>query len=124
MHALKGPARRLLPQRRIDKLEHLLEHKGDRLIFFGRLAAFPGLFLAAAAGASPMSFRRFVVHDSLGALLSFVELVLAGYLLGAAYEKVGLWLAIAGGALFVVALAFFGRVLARDELDLPAESPA
>jgi membrane protein DedA with SNARE-associated domain len=121
-HALKGPARRLLPQRRIDKLEHLLEHKGDRLVFYGRLAAFPGLFLASAAGASPMSFRRFVVHDGLGALLSFIELVTAGYLLGAAYDGVGLWLAIAGGVLFVVALAYFGRVLARDDVELPAES--
>lgn len=113
-HALKPPASRILPQRRIDKLDHLLEHKGDRLVFYGRLAAFPGLFLAAAAGSSRMTFRRFVLHDSLGAALSFAELVIAGYILGTTYEKAGLGLAVAGGVLFVAALAVFGRVLAHD----------
>ncbi|MEO6712434.1 MAG: VTT domain-containing protein [Mycobacteriales bacterium] len=117
-HALKPPANRLLPQRRIDKLDHLLEHKGDRLVFYGRLAAFPGLFLAAAAGASRMSFKRFAAHDALGAALSFAELVIAGYVLGTAYEKAGLGLAIAGGVLFVAALAIFGRLLARDTPDV------
>jgi membrane-associated protein len=114
-HALKPPANRILPQRRIDRLDHLLEHKGDRLVFYGRLAAFPALFLAAAAGASRMSFKRFVAHDGLGAALSFGELVSAGYALGAAYQRAGLGLAIAGGVLFVGALAAFGRVLARDD---------
>lgn len=114
-HALKPPANRILPQRRIDKLEHLLEHKGDRLVFYGRLAAFPGLFLAAAAGASRMSFKRFVFHDALGAALSLAELIVAGYIVGTAYERAGLGLAIAGGTFFVIVLAVFGRLLARDE---------
>lgn len=114
-HALKPPANRILPQRRIDKLDVLLEHKGDRLVFYGRLAAFPALFLAAAAGASRMTFRRFVAHDGLGAALSFAELVAAGYALGTAYDEAGLGFAVAGGALFVIALAVFGRLLARDE---------
>jgi membrane protein DedA with SNARE-associated domain len=116
-HALTPPASRILPQRRIDRLDRLLERKGDRLVFFGRLAAFPALFLAAAAGASPMSFRRFAAHDTLGAALSFAELVAAGYLLGAAYDAAGVWLAVAGAVLFVGALAFFGRALAHDVAD-------
>ena len=85
--ALKPPASRILPPRRIERLDHLLAHKGARLVLYGRLAAFPALFLAAAAGASKMPFRRFVAHDALGAALSFIELVSAGYLLGKTYEK-------------------------------------
>lgn len=122
-HVLSPPASRFLPQRRIDKLDRLLEHKGDRLVFYGRLAAFPGLFLAAAAGASRMTFRRFLAHDALGAVLSLAELVVAGFLLGTAYEEVGLGFAIAGGVLFVLALAIFGRRLAKDPVPAdPAHS--
>lgn len=113
-HALKPAVSKILPPRRIDRLDRLLDHKGAWLVFYGRLAAFPALFLAAAAGASRMSFKRFLAHDALGAALSFVELVAAGYLLGAAYERAGLWLALATGVLFVGALVVFGRALAND----------
>lgn len=114
-HALKPPANRLLPQRRIDKLDHLLEHKGERLVFLGRLVAFPAIFLAAAAGASRTDERRFLAHDGLGALLSLAELLGAGYLLGTVYGEAGLASAVLGGGVILVVLAVLGRLLARDE---------
>lgn len=61
-----------------------------------------------------MTFRRFVAHDAVGAVLSLAELVAAGFLLGTTYEQAGLGFALAGGVLFVAALALFGRRLARD----------
>lgn len=120
-HALKPPDSRILPPSRIGRLDHLLAHKGARIVFYGRLAAFPAIFLAAAAGASKMSFRRLVAYDALGAAFSFIELVSAGYLLGKTYEKAGVGLTMAGAVVFVIALAAFGRRLARDE---PESDPA
>jgi membrane protein DedA with SNARE-associated domain len=118
-HALKPPASRLLPQKRIDKLDHLLEHKGDRLVFLGRLAAFPAIFLAAAAGSSRADERRFLLHDGAGALLGLAELLALGYLLGAAYAREGTTFALLGAGIVLVVLAVFGRLLARDKT--PAE---
>ncbi|HZG94694.1 MAG TPA: VTT domain-containing protein [Mycobacteriales bacterium] len=114
-HALKPPASRLLPQKRIDKLDHLLEHKGDRLVFFGRLAAFPAMFLAAAAGSSRADERRFLLHDGAGALLGLAELLALGYLLGTAYRREGATFALLGAGVVLVALAVLGRLLARDK---------
>ena len=71
-----------------------------------------------------MSFRRFVAHDLVGALMSFVQLIAAGYLLGAAYDSAGIGVAVAGGVVFVIALAVFGRVLARDDEELAADQTA
>jgi membrane protein DedA with SNARE-associated domain len=113
-HALRPLARRLLPQRRIDKLDHLLEHKGNRLVLLGRLVAFPAIFLAAAAGASKTDERRFLLHDGAGALLSLAELIGAGYLLGTAYGEAGVASAVLGAGVILVVLAVLGRLLARD----------
>jgi len=123
-HALRPMARRLLPQRRIDKLDHLLEHKGDRLVFLGRLVAFPAIFLAAAAGASKTDERSYLLHDGAGAALSLAELIGAGYLLGTAYGEAGLASAVIGAGVILVVLAVLGRLLARDTPVTATPEPA
>ena len=47
-----------------------------RVVFLGRLAAFPSTLMAAAAGSSGVSWRAFVIADTAGALVSL------GWLLG------------------------------------------
>jgi membrane protein DedA with SNARE-associated domain len=111
---LPGVAGRLLPPDRIERLSRALERDGMRLVFLGRLAIFPSTVMAAAAGASSVPPRRFIVADGLGAVVALGEVLLAGYLLGEAYERAGPWLTLVGAAALLVLLFFFGRRLRRD----------
>lgn len=106
-------AGRLLPTKRIQHLGRVLDKKGSRVIFVGRLAAFPSSLLAAAAGASGMDPKRFLLADGLGAVVSMVEVIGVGYALGAAYKQAGPWLLAVGVAAIVVIVVAVGRSLRR-----------
>ena len=107
-------AGRLLPPDRIERLAGALERAGEKAVFLGRLAIFPSSLMAAAAGASEVPPRRFLVADGLGAIVSVAEVVGAGYLLGETYERAGPWLTAAGAAALVGLLLAVGRVLHRN----------
>ncbi len=107
-------AERFLPPDRIKRLCTLLERKGRRVVVLGRLASFPSTLLGAAAGASRMSPRVFLPADLAGALVSVAEVLVAGYLLGAAYKKAGPWVAAVGVVLLLALLFGIGRSLTRD----------
>ena len=107
-------ARRILRPERIQALGRVLDEKGARLVFLGRLAAFPSTVVAAAAGASGMDARPFLVADGLGALASVAETVTAGYLLGQTYERAGPWLTAVGVAVLAAGAVLLGRYLKRD----------
>lgn len=106
-------ARRVLPTKRIKDLEEILDRKGERVIVGGRLAAFPSSLLGAAAGASGMSTRSFLGADGLGAALSLIEVIGAGYALGAAYKQAGPWITVAGVVVLVGLVVYLGRSLRR-----------
>ena len=92
------------------------------VVFLGRLAIMPSSLIAAAAGSSGVSWRRFVVADTAGGLLSLVALVVTGFALGETYEAAGGWFT-AAGAVAVAALAvLLGRAL-RTPGDRRAEEP-
>ncbi len=114
-------AERFLPPERIKKLCALLERKGSRVVFVGRLATFPSSLLAAAAGASKMAPRAFLPADLAGAVVSVAEVLAAGYLLGAAYKKAGPWVAAVGVVLLLALLFAIGRALRRGEADAAEE---
>jgi membrane protein DedA with SNARE-associated domain len=82
-----------------------------RVVFLGRLAAFPSALMAAAAGSSGVSWRAFVVADTAGALVSLTMALGLGYVLGEAYEDAGIWLTAAGVAVLVVLAVMVGRAL-------------
>ncbi len=108
---LPGVLGRLLPAKRIKRLQAALEAQGDKVIFLGRVAAMPSSLIAASAGASKMDVRRFVLVDALGALASLVVLIGLGWLLEDAYEQTGPWLT-AVGVLALAGVAFvIGRAL-------------
>ena len=111
---LPGPAGRLLPPDRIKRLSSSLERDGVRVIFLGRLAIFPSSLMSAAAGASNVPPRTFALADGLGALASIGQVILAGFLLGEAYEKAGPWLTAIGAVALLVLLFLVGRRLRRD----------
>jgi len=111
---LPGLAGRLLPKKRIDQMCALLEEKGPRVVFLGRLAAFPSTLMAAAAGASGVRWRQFVVADTAGALLSMGALLGVGYALGDAYEEAGPWVTVVGALVLAALLFVLGRSLLRS----------
>jgi membrane protein DedA with SNARE-associated domain len=111
---LPGVARRILPKKRIDKMREVLDERGSRVVFLGRLAAFPSALMAAAAGASGVPWREFVVADTAGALLSMTTLLGVGYALGEAYERAGPWVTVVGCVVLAALLFGLGRSLTRS----------
>lgn len=110
---LPGIGGRLLPSERINRLHAGLEKAGGRLIFLGRLAAFPSTLVAAAAGSSDLPTKKFLRADGLGAAAALVEVVGAGFVLGEAYESAGPWLTVAGVAILAAAVVLLGRSLKK-----------
>lgn len=106
-------ADRLLPTEKIKDLCAVLEDKGPKVIFLGRLATFPSSLLAAAAGASGMRARKFLPADLLGASAGIAEVLVAGYLLGEAYKKAGPWLTGVGVIALLAMLFVLGRALSK-----------
>jgi membrane-associated protein len=110
-HDLPGIAGRLLHRDRVLDLQEALCTSGWKLVFFGRMAAFPSSVLAAAAGSSRMDRRTFFIADLAGALVSLAAAVTAGYLLGRTYEQAGAWLTAVGVVVLVALAVGFGRHL-------------
>lgn len=108
-----GIGRRILDPDKIAKLEKVLDAKGSRLVFLGRLAAFPSATVAAAAGAGRMRSRDFLPYDAAGAVVSAGLSLGAGYAAGQAYESAGPWLTALGVLVLVVAAVSLGRYLHR-----------
>ncbi|HVE90797.1 MAG TPA: VTT domain-containing protein [Actinomycetota bacterium] len=107
-------AQRILPPDRIRKLQKVLDKKGPRLVFLGRIAAFPSALVGAAAGSGDMASRQFLPADGLGALVSIAEVVGAGYLAGEAYKKAGPLVTGAGVAVLIAGAVLLGRYLRRE----------
>lgn len=108
-----GLGGRVLPGKRIEAMRKLLDKKGTKVVLIGRLAAFPSTLVAAAAGASKMPTREFLVADGLGGLVSIAEVVGAGILLGSAYKEAGPWLTGVGVLALAAMLWLVGRYLKR-----------
>jgi membrane protein DedA with SNARE-associated domain len=121
---LPGIAGRLLPAERIQQSCRLLEHKGTKIVFLGRLAVFPSSLMAAAAGASDMDQRSFLLSDGLGGLAAITEVVVAGFVLGEAYERAGVWLTVVGSVVAIGLLVWFGRWLKQDSESGPVPACA
>jgi membrane protein DedA with SNARE-associated domain len=106
-------AKRILRPERIKTMRKLLERKGPRIIFLGRLAAFPSAVLGAAAGSGKMSPREFLPVDGAGGLVSIAEVIGAGFALGDAYKRAGPWITVVGVAVLVALAVIIARFLRR-----------
>lgn len=100
--------KKVLSPDRVKAMCRVLDKRGMPVVVLGRLAAFPSSVVAAAAGASAMPVRRFLVADAIGALLSFVVMVGAGFALGEAYDEAGPWVTAAGVAALIGLAVFVG----------------
>ena len=110
---LPGIGGRLLPAERINHLHDGLERAGGKLIFLGRLAAFPSTLVAAASGSSDMRTKKFLRADGLGAMAAMADVIAAGFVLGTAYKTAGPWITVVGVAILAAAAILLGRSLKK-----------
>ncbi len=110
---LPGLLGRLLPSKRVHALRKAVERSGEKVLFLGRLAAMPSSLLAAAAGASGVEVRRFLIVDTAGALTSLALMLGLGWVLDDAYDSAGPWLTALGVAAVVAVGVIIGRALSR-----------
>jgi membrane protein DedA with SNARE-associated domain len=110
---IPGVGGRLLKPDKVKEMGKVLDKRGPRLVFLGRLAAFPSAVVAAAAGVGKMRSREFLPADGLGALASVAIAVGAGYFLGEAYEDAGPVLSGLGVAVLATGAFLLGRYLKK-----------
>lgn len=110
---MPGIGGRILSADKVKKITKTLDKKGTKLIFLGRLAAFPSVVAATAAGAGKMSPREFLPADGAGAIVSAAIAIGAGYFLGQAYDKASPVLSVIGVAVLAGAALLLGRYLKK-----------
>ena len=106
---------RILKPERVRKFEKILDRKGVKLIFLGRIAVMSSAGVAAAAGAARLAPRKFFPVDFAGGMVSIAYTVAAGYFLGEAYERAGPWITGLGVIAFMAFAYILGRALTDDD---------
>lgn len=106
--------KRVIRPDRVKQMQELLDRKGMKLVFLGRLAVFPSSLVGAAAGAGDVPSREFLRADTLGGLLSVAVTIGAGYGLGTAYKQAGPWISVASVGFLLVVAFVIARYLRRD----------
>ena len=112
-----------IPPDKLELAQRMLVRRGPLIAVLGRVAAMPPTLLAAAAGVSDVSARRYLVADLAGSVLAFALVVAAGYGLGETYERGGPWLTTVGVAMFVVMVVLMTRWIRREAERSPAVPP-
>lgn len=73
---------------RLDGARRYVRERGGRAVVVGRFTAFLRAVTPALAGASEMSYRRFLAFNVAGGLFWGVGVTLLGYFAGASYQSV------------------------------------
>ena len=97
-------------ERRMGRAERFFARHGPKAVFVGRFVGFARALVPFVAGASRMSYRRFLLYDTLGAAIWTVGFVLLGYGLGASWRVAERWVGRVGLLLGTLA-AIAGLVL-------------
>ena len=128
-----GPAwlHRTVPPHQLALAQRVLAKRGPVIAVIARIAAMPPTVLAAAAGTSEVSPRRYLAADAVGSLIGFGIAVGVGLALGRAYEEGGVWLTAVGVLLFAATIGlvtwWIRREAALDDgggADRPSEASA
>jgi membrane protein DedA with SNARE-associated domain len=102
-----------LRQNRLAQAENFFKRQGPKAVFVGRFIGFARALVPFVAGASRMSYRKFVIYDALGAVLWTIGFVTLGYVLGASWQVAEKWIGrsslILGGVILVVAVVVWVR---------------
>jgi len=98
----------------LEVAQRVIARRGPAIAVLGRLAALPPTVLAAAAGVSDVSWRRYLAADAVGAVLAIGLTLGAGYALGRTYEAGGIWLTAIGVTLFAVIILLLTYWIRRE----------
>jgi undecaprenyl-diphosphatase len=98
-----------LRRKRLNQAEAFFQRHGPKAVFIGRFIGFARALVPFVAGASRMSYRKFVLYDALGAILWTVGFVTLGYVLGASWRVAEQWISRSG--LILAALVFLSVLL-------------
>lgn len=98
----------------LEVAQRVIARKGPAIAVLGRLAALPPTVLAAAAGVSDVSWRRYLAADATGAVLAIGLTLGAGYALGRTYQEGGIWLTAIGVTLFAVIILLLTYWIRRE----------
>lgn len=108
---------------RVLAAERMIQRRGSALVFAGRFL--PGIRLAInlSCGAGQMSYRRFVLFDTLGALLWSTQAAVLGYVFGKSFQDrpwIGLLIALGVAGAVAAAIALRERRHIRHEKEQAA----
>ncbi len=103
--------------------QRVLARRGPVIAILGRFAALPPTVLAAAAGVSDVSWRAYLAADAVGAVLATAVTIGVGYSLGRAYQDGGIWLTVAGVALFGIMILLLTQWIRREANRPDAPTP-
>ncbi len=119
---LKKGSRFGLRKKRLAQVDAFFQRQGPRAVFIGRFIGFARALVPFVAGASGMSYRRFVVADALGAGLWTVAFVALGYVLGASWQVAEKWISRSGlvlGAVLLLGAVWFWLRRRRRRAETP-----
>jgi membrane protein DedA with SNARE-associated domain len=94
----------LLTPDRLDKFQDFLERRGAWVIVIGRFVEGLRQFMSIIAGISEMTFRRFLVFTSIGAVVWCVVWTALGYFAGNHVETISHYLTYVAIGLAVIAV--------------------
>ncbi len=86
------PFRWFLPEHRIHRVEHWFDKFGNWTVFFGRMVAGIRFVTFVIAGMARMRMSRFILFDSLGALVTVPVWLILGYVLGTHFDQIVQWM--------------------------------
>jgi len=115
---IRAFVKRLAGEERVVAAEQLIARRGPALVFVGRFL--PGIRLAVnvSCGAGHMGYVKFLIFDSLGAILWSTQASLLGYFLGKSFADkpwVGLLIALGVAALVAAGIGVQERRHFRAE---------
>jgi membrane-associated protein len=87
-HIFKKQKSFLFKPSHLQKAHEFYERYGGKTIIIARFVPIIRTFAPIVAGAAQMSYRRFVVFNVFGGFLWVFSMILAGYFLGGAVERV------------------------------------
>ena len=115
-----------LTNARIGKADAFFARQGSKAVFLGRFVGFARATVPFLAGASKMTYRKFLLYNVTGAALWSSAVVLLGYFIGTGWRTAQRWIgrgsAILGGILlFLLLLAWLYRWVGRHEAGIRQE---
>jgi membrane protein DedA with SNARE-associated domain len=90
--AVYPPFKWALSERRVERLQSWYHRFGSWTVFFGRMVAGIRFVSFVCAGMARMSRTKFILFDSLAALVTVPFWIVVGYVLGTHFRDIAVWM--------------------------------